>query len=655
MEKIGFKIKFSVIIIISMILIGLSYIRTFATATGSTIASGLCGDNANWVLDSDGTLTISGSGNMDGSSPWNNEESDYTENIYTVIIEPGITNVGSFAFWNCKKLEKIVISNTVKVIEDTAFGSCSNLETITIPNGVEQIDSYAFSDCENLKKVNISSSVNNISTSAFSGCSNLSDFIVDSNNATFSSQDGILFNKDRTLLIKCAEGKAGKYVIPENVTNIGNGAFINCKKLTEITMSDSISNIESNAFSGSGIESINISNNVTIIREHTFDECRKMKSITLPNSITSIADYAFLLCTSLKSVKFSNKTSDIGNCAFFRCSELKSVTIPKSVKNIGVNALGVKFDSSGDLEKVEGFTICGYKNSIAEKYAIENDFKFVALTATPKLTSISNTSKGVTIKWEKVTDAVKYRVYRKSESDGWKKVVDTTSAKYEDTSVKSGVTYSYTVRSISNDGKFYASGYDKKGKSIKYLAKPKLSSATNASSGITIKWEKVSGTSGYYIYRKTGSEKYSKIAIIEKNSTTSYKDTTVKSNNGTKYTYTVRAYSGKTLSSYESGKTIIRLISPSISSLKNSKSKSFTLKWKKNTKASGYQIQYSTNNKFSNGTKTKKISDASTVSATISKLAKGTTYYIRIRAYKTVSDKTYYSGWSSVKNIKISK
>lgn len=279
---------------------------------------------------------------------------------------------------------------------------------------------------------------------------------------------------------------------------------------------------------------------------------------------------------------------------------------------------------------------------------------FKILLKTPVLSSVSNTSKGVTVKWAKVTGAAKYRVFRKSGSGSWAKVGDTTSTSYTDTTANSGVTYKYTVRCLSSDGKSYTSSYDKTGKSIKYLAKPKLVNASNTASGVTLKWAKVTGASGYYVYRKTSSGSYSKIATIKSGSTLSYKDTEVKSKNGKKYIYTVRAYSGKTLSSYESGKTIVRLNSSSISSLKNSASKKMAVKWTQNSKATGYQVQYSTSSKFSNAT-TKTITGYKNVSKTITNLKKGKTYYVRVRSYKTVSGVKYYSGWSTVKSVKISK
>ncbi|MCD7888086.1 MAG: fibronectin type III domain-containing protein, partial [Clostridiales bacterium] len=179
------------------------------------------------------------------------------------------------------------------------------------------------------------------------------------------------------------------------------------------------------------------------------------------------------------------------------------------------------------------------------------------------------------------------------------------------------------------------------------LSTPTLSSLTNSSSGVTVKWKKVAGASGYYIYRNG-----SKLKTITSGSTVSYTDTGAK--NGTKYQYKIYAYSGSTKSYASSTKTIYYVSAVSISSLKNSSTKTMTVKWGKNSKATGYQIQYSTSSGFSNS-KTVTVSGASKVSKTISSLTKGKKYYVRVRAYKTVSGTKYYSAWSSTKSVKISK
>jgi fibronectin type 3 domain-containing protein len=178
--------------------------------------------------------------------------------------------------------------------------------------------------------------------------------------------------------------------------------------------------------------------------------------------------------------------------------------------------------------------------------------KSIKYIAAPKLSSVSNAAKGVTIKWSASKGAVKYRVYRKNGSGSWGIIGETTSTSYTDTTAKAGTTYTYTVRCITADGKSTTSGYDSTGKTIKRLTQP-TPTVSKTSSGIKTSWSKVSGANKYYVYRKTASGGWSKIATT---TSTSYTDKTAKK--GTTYYYTVKAASGSYSSSYTSSKAVKR-------------------------------------------------------------------------------------------------
>ncbi|MCD8154577.1 MAG: hypothetical protein LUF78_07835, partial [Clostridiales bacterium] len=277
----------------------------------------------------------------------------------------------------------------------------------------------------------------------------------------------------------------------------------------------------------------------------------------------------------------------------------------------------------------------------------------ITYIAAPALSAVSNAAGGVKITWEASTGAAQYRVFRKTSGGSWKKIGDTTSTSYTDTSAKSGTTYTYTVRCLNSAGTSYTSGFDSTGLGIKYLSCGTISKLTNTSTGIKVTWNKVTGASGYYVYRKTSSGTYKKIKTVTGESTVTYTDTAVKDKNGTTYLYAVKAYSGNTASAYKS-QTTVRLTTPTLSGVMNSAAGSVTVQWAAVENVTGYQIMYSTSSDF--GTySTAKVSDASSVSKVISGLTKGKTYYVRIRTYKKVSGTTYSSGWTSKKSIKISK
>lgn len=183
------------------------------------------------------------------------------------------------------------------------------------------------------------------------------------------------------------------------------------------------------------------------------------------------------------------------------------------------------------------------------------------------------------------------------------------------------------------------------------LTTPGLSGTSNSPAGIVFKWKKAANASGYKIYRRTGnSSKWVNIATVSGSNTLVYTDGSVKA--GTMYIYTVRAYKGSALSAYnKNGSRIVRLTAPVQYKPSSKASGKLTVRWKKAAGASGYQIQYAASRSM-RGSRTV---SASALTRTLSGLKKGSTYYVRIRAYKKVSGKTYYSTWSSVKNAKVRK
>lgn len=181
----------------------------------------------------------------------------------------------------------------------------------------------------------------------------------------------------------------------------------------------------------------------------------------------------------------------------------------------------------------------------------------------------------------------------------------------------------------------------------------KITTVANATSYMTVSWNKVNKASGYYVYRSTNGKKFTKIATVKSANTAKYSDKKA-TKNGQKYVYKVVTYynGNQTVSSaYSAAKTGYRLSTMKVLSLTNKKGKKAYIKWTKNSKSTGYQIKYVTGK--SKAKTVKASSKAKT--KTISKLKKGKTYKVRIRSYKKVSNVTYYSAWSKQKSVKIKK
>ena len=314
--------------ILSMVL-ALSMLISFMPIIASAATSGTCGDNLTWTFDN-GTLTISGTGEMEDyyweenhRAPWFKNR----ESIKNVVIEEGATNISTYAFYCCSNLINITISNSVTNIESDAFATCSSLTNITIPNSVMSIEEFAIIDCDNLESITISNSVTNIGDGLCYRCSNLKNIYVDKNNQYYSSENGILFNKDKSKLIKYPDGKINKQcIIPDNVTDIGEYAFAACSSLTSITIPNSVTSISDRAFYYcSSLTSITIPNSVTSIGGSAFNSCSSLTNITIPNSVTCIDAYTFMRCSSLTSITIPNSVTSIEYGAFNECSSLTDV------------------------------------------------------------------------------------------------------------------------------------------------------------------------------------------------------------------------------------------------------------------------------------------------------------------------------------------
>ena len=250
----------------------------------------------------------------------------------------------------------------VTSIGNSAFASRSNLTYVNIPSSVTNIKSCAFYCSFNLVSVTISSNVTNIGSSAFSLCNSLKNISVNSDNEIYTSEDGVLFNKNKTTLIQYPLGNdRTSYIIPSSVTTISEEAFNGCNKLTNITIPNSVTNIGNQAFAQcSRLTNINIPDSITCIGKSTFSYCKSLTniiipdsvaiidnyafykcigltSVIIPDSVTSIGNHAFDYCTGLKDITISNNVTDIEE-AFMNCVSLKNVTLPKSITVIGTSA-----------------------------------------------------------------------------------------------------------------------------------------------------------------------------------------------------------------------------------------------------------------------------------------------------------------------------
>jgi hypothetical protein len=260
--------------------------------------------------------------------------------LRSVTMGTNLTTIGSYAFQSCSILTNISLPNSVTSIGDYAFSFCTNLTHTSISTNTVTIGSYAFQGCVSLENVMIPASVTNIGTLAFTNCARLTGFSVAPNNPAYSSVAGVLFDHDQTLLIQYPLGNATEaYVVPNSVTNIGDGAFRGCIALTSITIPDGVSRFPNNVFRGCvGLTNVSIPESITIIPLGAFYGCSNLFGITIPNSVTNIGDWAFQGCFSLANVTIPDGVLRIPNNAFRDCASLTSISIPDRVIEVGNSA-----------------------------------------------------------------------------------------------------------------------------------------------------------------------------------------------------------------------------------------------------------------------------------------------------------------------------
>ncbi len=480
--------------------------------TASAVTTGVCGDNVSWVLD-DGVLTISGTGPMyDFTShqelPWGSMRHD----IIIVVIEDGVTSIGDYAFSNFSNLISLNVPDSVTSFGDYAFYLCSSLGYVAVSENVTAIGDYVFTGCSNLYSVGFYGDIKRLGVSAFESCGNM-EFIT----------------------------------LPDSLTSIDDNAFYSCVSLEEIVIPDNVKSIGEAVFESCvSLKTAVFGKSVETIAPRVFYSCTNLKSVTIPAGIKHISDSVFVNNPKLKCVFFEGTEEewlslDIANYNddLFKATmhyESSTHTPSKWItdKKATANAEGSKHTEC---------TVCG---EILETATIKQ-LKCGAVT----LTKVTNVATGVKVYWSKVTGADSYRVYRKVKGGSYKVIGNTTKAYYTDTTAKSGTTYYYSVRAINEAG---LGAVCKTTKSIKCLADPALKVPTSTRSGITLKWTKTTGASGYVIYRKAGNGSWKKLVTEKGVSNLSYVDKTAKK--GTTYTYKIRAYYGSTYSAYSNTRQI---------------------------------------------------------------------------------------------------
>lgn len=267
-----------------------------------------------------------------------------------IIIPEGVVYIGRRAF-SYSNVEIVHLPNSLDEIGEDAFYSCNQLTQITLPDGLEYIGESAFCNCRKLESVRIPKTVKNIGYYAFD-CYNyyqenygIKSIEVDPENKVYASENGVLFDKAMTELIKYPSGKKDKsYAVPEGVVTISDRAFNSCPEISSVTLPQSVAYIGSYAFYECGkLIDIDLPKSVETIGEGAFEGCRELESIVIPDGVISINDATFRNCYRLSSVVLPSGIVEIGDGAFEDCHRLEQISLPDDLIVIGKWA----FDCTG--------------------------------------------------------------------------------------------------------------------------------------------------------------------------------------------------------------------------------------------------------------------------------------------------------------------
>lgn len=667
--------------------------------------------------------------------------------LTTVKIPKTVTSIGFEAFRYCDNLVNIEIPEGVTTIKGRTFFGCTELKNLVLPDGLEQIGECAFCGCDSLSAIEIPAKVSSIDPYRTFDAKNLTVINVAVENKSYSSVDGVLFNKDQSELIAYPAGKKGtSYTVPKSVRKIGSYAFSADSMLEKVKLQE-------------GVESIG---------DHSFYDSKKLNAISIPKSVKEIADYAFsegnldvgdvyyagskedwakiqigkeneeLTDSNLHFNSNMPTTKPLSNCTITLGSDTYTYDGKAKAPTVTVKDGTTTLTAGMDYEVVYAnntnvgtakATVIGkgnYTGTVEKTFQI-NAASLSKATVTLAQTSVTYTgaaqtpAAAVTLNGKTLSTADYTVAYQNNANAGTAKVTVTGKGNYTGTATatftiaKAGntvtassvnkttsakaqsfrigakakggakLTYKSNNKSITVDkngkvtvAKNYigkatitisaaaTTNYNAAVKQIYVTVNPtgtKLSSVTSAKTGqLTIKWAKNAAVTGYQVqYATSGKFNGAKTLNVKSNKTVT--GTLSKLKEKQKYYVRIRTYKtvGKVnyYSAWSAAKsaTVKGVTAPAavkLTSVKSAKAGEMTVKWGKNAKAGGYQLQYATAKNFKSA-KTVAVKKAKTTSTTVKKLSKGKKYYVRVRTYQKVSGKTYYSTWSASKNVTIKK
>ena len=609
----------------------LSLLPVTVFAAGPTASGSYMG--ISWKLTSDGTLTVSGSGDMPdfrvaaNSTPWYS----YNNDIKKIVVKSGLTSIGAAAFYNCDATTA-VIADTVTEIESSAFRRCMYLKTIELPSGLKELGNNVFYECSALSSITLPAGITEISEGLFydSGIT-----AVTCKGTITGIGEQAFYSCDSLVDLNKISFSAAKYC------EIGKEAFAYCDNLETVYLPKNVETICEYAFAGAPkLSKVQLSDGLKYIEDSVFYNCDSLTSITLPSSVISLEYSPFVFCDGLESITLHTAALEGAEDALLRgLDNLAYIHV------IG-NAPKMDRDTVDEMFKRVSDDFVIYYNAGTTGWS-EPTWKGVpcaqwnaTLNAEIEVTA-SNVAKSgkIQLTWDAVEGAASYKVYRATSKEGKYSLMKTlTNTVYTNTNATAGKYYYYKVVAVGEDGSESAPS-NIVGRTCD-LPQPVVTASNNTKTGkVKLTWEPVEGAVSYKVYRSTS--KNGTYSLMKTLTNTTYTNTTAVA--GTKYYYKVVAVAEKSAAN-SAGTQVSRTcdlpqVQPTITL--NSKGKP-NVKWEAVDGAVSYKV-YRATSKDGSYSLTKTLSSTNYVNTSA---ISGKTYY-----YKVVAVCSNTDGNSAASNI----
>ena len=584
------------------------------------VAGGQCGDDLTWTLDSSGTLTISGTGPMYNYSLWDNpwcdialRSSGISTRVVNAVVSSGVTALGERALADCGSMVSVSLPETLLTVGESCFMSSDALRSITIPNSVRSIGLGAFTACKNLLRVTLGRGLQRIGGQAFRECSSLSSIVI---------PDGV--KKIEYLTFSdCAN--LMEITIPHTVTVIENHAFANCNILSRVTFTGT--RAQWNAIDMGDDNDPLLSANITFAGSGP-----AAPSVTGGNDSQGRPTLKWKAVSGAAKYEVYRARSKDGDYIKYATVTGTSYTNTSYIENGNTYYYKVRaLDANGTAGAWSSVVSVTYKQTLPA----------------PTVTGGNDSQGRPTLKWNAVSGAAKYEVYRARSKDGdYIKYSTVTGTSYTNTSyIESGNTYYYKVRALDANG---TAGAWSSVVSVTYkqtLPAPTVTGGNDSQGRPTLKWNAVSGAAKYEVYRARSKDgDYIKYSTV---TGTSYTNTSY-IENGNTYYYKVRALkSDGTAGAWSSVVSVTykqTLPAPTVTGGNDTQGRP-TLTWKAVTGAAKYEVYRA---RSLNGDYIKYSTVTGTSYTNTSYIENGNTYYYKVRALK--SDGTA-GAWSSIVSV----